>query len=469
MATNLVTPQENTEVLGASTSRAGQTGPVGEKRFFEDVQRPAKFVGTEPAKGFSEKELADQITRQWREGSDRLRTFFDIALECWDQYRNRQDFGDKEDWQAKVTLAKAHSSVKQGVANLVRLMKQAGKFVLVEDPSGVNSSFAPHVREGVHRIWETGKFLDTSREALEAGLIMGLQVVRLDWTFEPAFKIQSDGINIQQGMVREGKLKIKAVDPWTVRFGPETRGGNDIDWIIEEQEITLPTLRKLGFEIPPDLLRDNARVDEKEIKKERRTDEREPRAPVARKVKVREYHGPVIDEDTQEVLVPNAHILLVNNQFILLAERNQLWRQKPPYVLSSPLKVVFRFPGQGLLEVNRELKKNIDAIAQMGTDYLKFSTLVMLEADMSMLENPEDLATGAEPGKIFRKRPGTGLQRALQQVPINPLQADVFNMLGAFNNEYQRGTFITDIVQGLLDTKGETTATEFAGTLTQTT
>jgi len=446
-----------------------QTLSVGENRFFEDAERPARNETEGVRRGFTEAELADQVTRKWNESSDRLRTFFDIALECWDQYRNRQDFSDKEDWQARVTLAKAHSAVKQGVANFMRLLKQAGKYVLVEDPGNQNQSFAPYVREGVHRLWEVSGFNDRSREAMEAGLIMGLMAAREDWVYEAVTKVQSNGLQVVPVQAQEGKLKIRAVDPWTVRWGPETKGGNDIDWIIEEQIISMPSLRKMGFDIPKELVFDNARVDEGEQRKEQRTDEKQAKAPVERSVKVREYYGPVIDEETQQVVVPDAHLLIANNKFVLLAERNPLWRKKSPYVLASPLKVAFRFPGQGILEVNRELKRNIDAIAQMGTDYLKFSSLVMLEADMSVLENPEDIATGAEPGKIFRKRPGAGNIRALQQVPINPLQADLFNMMGAFNNEYQRGTFITDIVQGLLDTKGETTATEFSGTLTQTT
>lgn len=422
---------------------------------------------------FTEHDLADQINRKWREADERLRDYFNIALETWDSYRNKQDFSDKEDWQSRVTLAKAHSAVKQGVANIRKLFAQARDVVLVEDPSGKNAAFAPYIQEAIKQVWDRAGFLDETSEALESGLIMGLIAVRQDWQFRETTQFVPQVVNGQISLVpqasREGFLNLKAIDPWNLRWGPET-GPRTIDWIIEERIIKVSTLLGLGFQLPEEIINSDFRQDEMQAENRRRKDEiQETRGQVERRSRVWEYHGPLIDEKTQEVIVKDAHVILGNKTHVLQAEENRYWRKKPPYVLASPLRVAFRFPGQGILEVNRALKANIDAIAQLGTDYLKFSALPMFEIDMSAMENPEDLATGSEPGKMFRKRPGAGALRAIQQVDIRPLTNDVFNMMLGLDKEYQRSTFITEVVQGLLDTKGETTATEVQSTIAAST
>ncbi len=452
MATDFGIPQQDTRVIGAEGT-APVTTPL-ETLYFNR---------------FREQDLLDQVNKRWTEADDRLHDFFLVALECYDQYRNKQDFTDKEDWQARVTLAKSHASVKQGVANIRKLFLQAKEVVSVLDESGRNAAFAPYVETAVRKMWEYSSFLDVSSEAFEFGLIIGLIAARQDWVYEELLTLQPtpDG-QLQSVPIQEGKLKIRAVDPWNLRWGPESTA-RFIDWIIEEQVVSAPTLRKLGFDLPEQVAQEDQRPNEFETRNRRRKDENEVREAFDKRVQLREYWGPLTDPKTQEIVVEQAHVIIANKRFVLLAEENQLWRRKPPYVLASPLRVAGRFPGQGILEVNRELKANIDIIAQLGVDYLKFSTLPMFEADMSTLENPEDVATGIEPGKIFRKRPGTAAIPAIRQVDVRGLQADVFNMLIGLDKEYQRSTFISEIVQGLLDVKGETTATEVQSTLAQST
>jgi len=90
-----------------------------------------------------------------------------------------------------------------------------------------------------------------------------------------------------------------------------------------------------------------------------------------------------------------------------------------------------------------------------------------LEVEASALENPEgDMQTGVQPGKVFYKRAGAGAQ-AVAGVQFPQLTNASFNFQMALEKEYQRGTFITDQTQGLLDVKGETTATEIQATQAQ--
>ena len=84
----------------------------------------------------------------------------------------------------------------------------------------------------------------------------------------------------------------------------------------------------------------------------------------------------------------------------------------------------------------------------------------MMEVEATALENPDgDVQTGIQPGKVFYRRSGAGMQ-AVQGIQMPQLSNASFNFQLALDKEVQRSTFITEIAQGLTDAKGETTATE---------
>ena len=436
----------------------------------------------------TEEQVVDQIRRYKTEDEERLKNIMWTMLACYDQYRNKCDFSSKESWQSQITIAKAHAAVKHATANILKLLAQTSQPITVEDLAA-NSRFpmffASDVERGILKLWEVATYREWLRDLLEGGFACGMGVGKVIWQYGER---NHTSIGVDKGQpaiftqtVLEGSLGLHSVDPWRFTFGPGTNG-RYVDRCVETIPVDIPLLKEIGgFTNLDRLEKEDMSPDEQREQIRRRKDEWEPREHVRKEARLWEYWGDLIDEDSQEVVGKDMHILIANEKYIIKLqgedistakrqmEPHPFWDKKKPYIVYSPLSVAFRFPGQGILEATLAIKDAIDEISQMQVDHLKFSLLNMFEIDMQMMENPEDIATGVEPGKFFRKRPGTGGQKMIQTVDMVPLTGDSFNAQLAFGKEYQRGTFITDQTQGQLDVKGETTATEVTTTQANTT
>ena len=440
------------------------------------VPAPTQAITTSAVKqarigSLTDDDIIDQIKRQRQESIDRMQNIMNVALTCWEQSRNKQDFSDKASWQSRITLAKAHAAVKHFVANIMRLMTQSEQWVNVEDVAAnpqmfMGASVAQSVESGVLRAAELAGFKEPFRDALETSGATMFGALKVIWQHTPyqstTIEDGSDGLQLRQRTTLAGSLGIFSIDPWKIHFGPNTRGGTKIDWVVEDSDADLSELLESGsFENLEQVLKQGTKENKVTSDDENhRKDFKGDTGKVRQRVELWEYWGDIIDPKTQRILARNQHIIIANGQFVIKLQENRLWDKKPPYIFFSPLIVAGRFPGAGILEMNVEVKKAIDRIAQMWEDHLHFSVIPMWEADMSTLENPEDVGSGVYPGKIFRKKMGSAGLQTFRPLDIRPLTGESFNTVLAFDKEYQRGTFITEQTQGLIDAKGETTATE---------
>jgi hypothetical protein len=431
------------------------------------------------AGNLTDAEIVSQVERYRNESFMREYIIRNVWLDAYGQYRNKQDFDDKAPWQSRIIFAKAHSAIKNFVAQIMRLMLQTEQWVTVEQGGSTNPIFAPMVEKAILKLARNAHFRSQFRDALEFGGIIGLGILKFGWAYQNVFDLSVGGDDtgplLIQKKRKEGQLYVQSIDPFHMWFGPRTRDNNRFDFLIEETLVDVDELKaQKGLENTDELehvdriadqmyfadqvyTRDFARYDKRQI----------PAEHYRKQALIWEYWGDIVDVHTQEVVDSNVHILIANRTTMLKYEKNPYWDGLPPYVIFSPLVVAGRFPGQGLLEMNMSVKDGIDRLAQMQEDHLKFSVVPMMEVEASALENPEgDMQTGVQPGKVFYKRAGAGAQ-AVAGVQFPQLGNSSFNFQMEMSKEYQRGTFITEQAQGLLDVKGETTATEIQQTQLQ--
>lgn len=483
MATNFTTPSGMPP--GPPSSVSPDTGPAArdsdQGTTHSDDSKQAKVrVGN-----LSDAEIVSQIERYRNEAFMREYIIRNEWLDCYGQYRNKQDFDDKAPWQSRITYAKAHSAVKNFVANIMRLLMQSEQWVTVEpgenNPNIDLKKTAPLVEKVVLALADNAHFRSQFRDALEFGAACGLGVIKTGWAYQNKMDLSVGGADTGPVLIqksrKEGQLYVQSIDPFHIWFGPRTRDNNRFDFIIEESLVDVDELKaQKGLDNTSELehvdrisdqmyfadqvyTRDFARYDKRMI----------PAEHYRKQAMLWEYWGDLIDPHTQAIVAKNKRILIANRTKIIKFEDNPYWDSTPPYTVFSPLLVAGRFPGQGLLEMNQSVKDAIDRLAQMQEDHLKFSVVPMLEVEASALENPEgDMQTGVQPGKVFYKRAGAGPQ-AVSGVQFPQLGNSSFNFQMSMEKEYQRGTFITDQAQGILDVKGETTATEVQSTQLQST
>src|SRR5574341_273865 len=432
-------------------------------------------------------DIASQVQRLREEAYERDYAIHRKWQDCYAAYRNQENFDDKAPWQSKLAFTKGYSAVKQFVANIFKLLLSSEQWVTVEpgEPNPMQKVTAPMVEGVVLKLADNDSIRVELRDALEFGAIIGVVALRVEWEYSNRSELGSDfprdgstipsNIGSQQGLAvrqrKEGHLNVTSVDPFHLWWGPRTRGRRDIDWIIEESFGDLASLKAAGgFKNLDKISSDTPDpVTITQSYEQQRKDRRMAPETIRKQIHLIEFWGDLVDPKTNETIFPNRHVIIANKTTVIKDEPNPYWDGKPPYILASPLIVAGRWPGQGVLEMSLSLLKEVNEVARKMSDHLSYSVVPMLEIEAQALENPEgDAQTGIQPGKVWYRRSGAGMQ-AVMGVQMPQLSNASFNFELALDKEVQRGTFITEAVQGLIDAKGETTATEVQATIQQAT
>lgn len=116
-----------------------------------------------------------------------------IWNECWALYRGQEDQSNKEDWQSKIVLPKAWSTVKQAVNVIKRLLQvQKAPWQLepydLDDPLAVLRSEKMSELGGV--FLEKAHFVEELAVGLETGFIIGLGVWKAGWSLLPRMRMR---------------------------------------------------------------------------------------------------------------------------------------------------------------------------------------------------------------------------------------------------------------------------------------
>src|SRR4029077_16390106 len=119
-------------------------------------------------------------------------------MDCYGQYRNKQDFDDKAPWQSRIVYAKAHSAVKNFVANIMRLMMQSEQWMTVDPGSSYHptldpKALAPLVEKTVLKLANTAHTRSQLRDALEFGAACGLGVLKVGWAYQNVMNLSVGG------------------------------------------------------------------------------------------------------------------------------------------------------------------------------------------------------------------------------------------------------------------------------------
>ncbi len=433
-------------------------------------------------------ELAAYVTT-WRNQLRNARTSqYSLWTECWELYRGLSDFQDKDDWQSKISLPKPWAVVKQATSTIRRLLTTS-KSPWALEPYNPDDLLMQTRAEKMTRL--TSVFMDKAdftgafAEGLECGFIMGLGLWKLYWGLTPRLSTRVEIVQApMQGMseappgysgqqkqiiqeeVLEGRLFIKAVDPYKFFWLP---GSKLNQWVgtIEDMEIPKWKLQELAdagvFEAGSVANLQPMKLDEIERQNTVRFNERSQQvmgpSGDTGMVKLTEYFGPVILNG--QMIERNGHIIIANDNTVLLAQPNKFWHKKAPYIGYTPLSVPFRTEGVGLIEMTRAINKAMSRLANMSVDTLAFKLMPLMEVVTDAYENPEDLETGIVPGKLLRRN----MSYPMQSQGITPIQFEDISqgsiaVASQLDRAAQEGSLVSEIQQALPRFRGLQSATE---------
>jgi hypothetical protein len=426
--------------------------------------------------GLDYEALATHITN-WKKnlhaGRAAKRAIWD---ECWAAFRGVEDFSNKEDWQSKIVLPKAMASVKQASSVLIRLISQSAqpwRYEPIDKNNTIQQIRAEKKTTLVNTFMNNAKYLSAVKEANEGAFVMGLAVLKPYWGYETRLDIQAmpDG-SIVRNEVLEGKLFVKAVDPYNFFWLP---GSSLNNWAgtIEVMEMPYWKLKELVKSLEEAGLSNlinhkalenikSSRIDAIDKQATLRHQEMNSfiKAPseVSDVVKVTEYYGPIFQGE--ELVEKSGHVFMIGDK-VLIAKKNTIWNNRPPYIGWSPLLVPFRTEGMGLIEPVRQVLRNYSKITNQAVDSVAYSMLPMFELFEEAYENPDDFNTGLTPGKVLRRKAQTAQNLpGMQQIQFRDVSTGAIEVAAQLDRAYQEGALVGEIQQALPRFRGAQTASE---------
>lgn len=435
-----------------------------------------------------EASIATYITTWQRQLQNSRHDQVNLWTECWQLYRGVEDWSDKDEWMSKISLPKPWATVKQAVSTIRRLLS------LSKDPWGLEpynpDDLLLQIRaEKMTRLTkvflEKADYLNAFTEGLESGFIMGLGLWKVWWGLSPrmstkvvttptmpisgaAEAMPYGGMSKQvvQDEILEGRLYIKAVDPYRFWWLPGSRLNS---WVGTIEEIEMPKWKLMEMaeagifdpavveRLQPMSTDDSQQYEFLRFNK-RPGFNRTPSSETGM-IKLTEFYGPIIIDG--KMIERNGHVIIANNKEVLLKQTNQFWHKRAPYVGFTPLTVPFRTEGVGLIEMTRAVNKAMSKLANMSVDTLMFKLAPLLEVNLEAYENPEDLETGIIPGKLLRRNMTYASQGpAMQPIPFEDISQGSIAVAAQLDRAAQEGSLVSEIQQALPRFRGAQTAAE---------
>jgi hypothetical protein len=373
----------------------------------------------------------------------------EAAYELWQLYQNRQDYGNKKEWQSKIFVPKVFMSIEQATSVVKRAILQPRRLFKLE-PIDPNDEIAVQnrgaVEELLKRAIKDSNFAATYAEMIKEGFLVGLGVPKVFW---------EDGLRYANVSTTQSYI-----DP-DYQVGPL----NNPQFIIEEKEMDLAELKELAQRVNRDAGRSVYNMREiNSIKSDGEGFERKERerlrkglqhhVEVDRRVNILEFWGDIIDPQTNKVK-KNQLRIVANKRNMIRSQDNPFIHGRLPYVPTTPIPYPHRGSwGVSLVEPIAKMQYAYNNIINLSIDNLNFSVNKVYQYQPSNLVNPRSL-TRLYPGKLVATHNSSD---AIKEVRTSNIGQDSFAAMGLLQSEIQKGTAVTEFLMGTAG--GSKTATE---------
>jgi len=380
-----------------------------------------------------------------------------IQKECLDLYMEKEppNYAKKEAWQSKVVIPKPHGAVQYAMAAIRKAFSV--DFLSIENEADPTAA----------EIWEK---------------LMMRQLDKRHANFPIAFT-DATGVSFAVGQSlemipvwRPGRgLQYSLAEPWKIHRDPDALSRHPqsgMYWIHQEylDAFVLKEGEKQGKYVNAqqaidscgEMPKGDLMLTKEEIA--RRKNQIWRRSKYRKAVMVSEFWGTILDKKG-EMLLPSATYTTCGRKVIRLPKKSPYRTLRWPGMSFSPLPNFLRYDGRGLLEGIRTIWYFMCSLLCLHADNLNWVVNPPTEIDISSLVDPDDVDN--YPGKQYLTRGTISGQQAIRTVERKNITNEVLANLQYADQNFQRGTFVTDAVQGLPGYRAEITAREAAQNLDQ--
>lgn len=361
-----------------------------------------------------------------------------VQAECYRVYKEKEpfSFSRKEAWQSRIVVPRPYATV-QFAASAIR-KAFSPDFLSIEDP--VNQPAAEFWRTVMTRQLDNrhANFVIRFVDANTMGLAVG------------------ESMDMKPRWVPRRGLYFELIEPWKISRDPDASPRDPqsgMYWIHQEwvdyyrlkQMADTGTYQNIdeGFDTN-DADGDNPFMTKEAIAA--RKDQIWTRSLFRKMGRVYEYWGVVLSPKG-ELLLPRATYSIMGGRMIRAPRGVRYKTLRWPSVMFSPQPDLLQLGGRGLLEGIRSIWEAMCSLMCLHEDAMKWLVNPMTEINVDSLVNPEDVKTA--PGRSYLTRDSINGQQTVRTVARRDVTSSVLANMQYHDQNYQRGTSVTDSVQGL--------------------
>jgi hypothetical protein len=380
-----------------------------------------------------------------------------IWAECWHVYNEWEpkSYADKEPWQSRLVVPKPFQTVQFAAAAVEKAFSP--NYLSIANASS----------EAAGKFWK--KLLDHQLGVIAANFVGAFSKATV-----MGYAVGQSLEMIPRWVPGRG-LQFAGVEPWKIHRDPDASSENPqsgLYWIHQEwlDYFVLQQGQDNGRYFDVARVK-NVTADphggDPLLSKEAvaaRKQQLWQRSNYRTMVLTSEFFGTVLSP-RGEVLLPQA-VYTVAGQRVIQAPTPVPYRQlRWPGNAFSPLPNLLRFGGRGLLEGVLTMWDAINNIMCLHMDALKWIVNPPKEFNVDALVDPEDVDD--HPGKKYLTRDTMAGQQAVRAVEHRGRTNEVLANLQYMDQNYQRGSFVSDGIQGLPGYRKDMTFRESAMNLDQ--
>jgi len=406
--------------------------------------------------GENEKHFVDFCADCIRQSNDANKEIRQVQAECWACFKEKEplSYSRKETWQSRIVVSKPFPTVMYGASTIKKAFSP--DFLTIRDEKDER---AADFWKTVLKYQTNELHADLPRKFTDAS-IMGLAV--------------GQGMEVIPTYVSGRGLAYDLVEPWKICRDPDapprdSQGG--LYWIHQEwlDYYVLKEGEASGkyFEVDRSKAVSPVNVDDPFMTEQAvraRKDQVWSRSDFRTMILVSEFWGGVLSP-RGEMLLPRATYTVAGGRVVELPHTVSYRRLRWPGVSWSPMPDLLAHGGRGLLEGIITVWESMCNLMCLHEDAMKWVVNPPSEINVNGLVDPTDVEDW--PGKKYLVKNTPNGQQVVRTIPHHDATSSVLANMQYHDMNFQRGSMVTDAVQGLPGYRKDITAREASQNLEQ--
>lgn len=423
---------------------------ITDRQELAEREEAARAYATENEKHFVD--YLNDCLKQSVDGYKDVRATWDL---CYNVYKENKPFSwsKKESWQSQIVIPKPFQTVQYGA-------------------SAIEKAFTPKFLS-LHN-WKNTKAQDFWQKVLDNQLNENHAKFPIRFGDSSTMSL---AVGVSQELIPRwvpGQgLEFILVEPWKIHRDPDTMSRDNqsgLYWIHQEwldAYVLQDGQTKGRYQGVERASSDVENVEDPLMTKEAIAQRKNliwQRSSYRKMIQTSEFYGTVLDSKGR-MLLPRATYTVAGGVVIGLPKTPLYNAIRWPGVSYSPLPDLLRFGGRGLLEGIVSVWEAMNNIMCLHQDYLLWIVNPMTEINVDALDDPRDVK--GHPGKDYLVHDTVNGQAAVRTVDRRFVTNEILANLQYHDQNYQRGSFMPDVIQGLPGWRKDVTYREQAQNLDQ--